>query len=107
MLNTKKLLTKMMTSISTLFAHLIAFENKSFSGQYTIGNSGYVSLGSAPSPITGSTVIVCAFVYSWSANTGAFSVALGSGNVTYLVGTPGAKITDPAIRYAYFGGGTP
>ena len=103
MLNMKKLFTKLLTRLSALSAHYVDFQNKSFSGEYTIGSNGYVSLGNPPSPITSSTVIICAFVYSWSANTGAFTVALGSGNVTYLVGTPGAKITAPAIRYAYYG----
>jgi len=91
MLNLKKLLTK-------ILQNTLVSGQKNFEGSWTIGASGYVTLGSLSSVGT----VYSATVSTWVSNTGAFSLTLGSGNTAYLVGNPGTVVVDPAISYLYY-----
>ena len=90
MLDIKKLLTK-------ILQYTPLYGQKSFTGSWTIGSSGYVQLGNLSSVGT----VYSATVSTWSSNTGAFSLAL-SGNTAYLVGNSGTVVVNPTIKYLYY-----
>ena len=91
MLNLKKLLTKILRLT-------LQTGTQQFSGNWTIGSSGYVQLGSLPTP---NGIVYSAIVSTWGSNTGAFSLVL-SGNTAYLVGNPGTVVANPTIKYLYY-----
>lgn len=104
MLSVKKLFYKVLNKLRLME---IAYADKTFSGTYTVASNGYVQLGTPPSPIVNTTLVMSMNLHSWGTNTGAFSIGRGGNNVAYLIGVSGTKVTDPVIRYTYlkFSGG--
>ena len=102
-----KIKTLMYKVLNKLRLMEISYADKTFSGTYTIASNGYVQLGTPPSPIVNTTLVMSMNLHSWGANTGAFSIGRGGNNVAYLIGVSGTKVTDPVIRYTYlkFSGG--
>lgn len=68
-----------------------------YSGQHTINSNGYVSLGT----VLSGRDILGVLVNSWGSATGAFSLAMGSGNMLYIIGTPNAKVNDLGVKVLY------
>lgn len=57
-------------------------------GDVLIGNAGYTSLGL----IAEGKELLSATIGSWVSNSGVFSIAIGSGNVLWLIGTPNTTV---------------
>lgn len=72
---------------------------KSYPAEYTIEGAGYCSIDNG-ADLLGKTIIGIV-VTTWISNTGAFSLAMGSGNAVYLVGTPNVKVRGLTLRFAY------
>lgn len=88
-LGVKELLFKTLLQLPTV-------ETKNFPETYTIGSNGYVQLGQ----LKASVYVTSAVISTWGSNTGAFSLIL-SGNVAYLAGTSGVKVTNPTVRFTW------
>lgn len=84
-------------AVSTLQWGKIFAKTFTYSGQHTINASGYVSLGT----VLSDRDILGVLVNSWGSATGAFSLAMATGNSLYIVGTPGAKVNDIAVKVIY------
>lgn len=70
-------------------------------GDITIPSSGYVRLVE----FAQDKQILSATIGSWSTNTGAFSIAVGSSNTLWAIGTPNTSVTRLNVIVAYMGGG--
>ena len=88
---------KLKALLAKVLSRTVRVTSLNYSGTKTIASPGYLDLGA--SGVSGT--IISVIISTWATNSGAVSVAIGSGNHIWLIGTAGATITNLTVRITY------
>lgn len=90
---------KIKEALLKLCNNTVRTKDFTFSGRKTIPNAGYLKIAT-PAGLR-SYKVIAAVITTWDANSGAVTLALGSGNAIFIFGASGAYIENMQVRISY------